>query len=273
MNELNTQPTSNFDKWWITIQINWVKLTAYRLNFFLQIIGPALVFFFVKYNLWSSIYADSPGLVIKGFNFEQMITYHIWAFIVSLVAQGHGSWNLAEDIRLGRISSYLIYPFNFWEFHTASWLSFQMLQMLIATITLTIIYFSGLLVLPSLSYLLIGIAYTLFISLFWFILQYLTGILAFWLEETWILRVMLSTIAIFLSGAIIPLDLYPEWLVEILNYTPFPYLTYYPIKIFMGEAEGLGRGLLIISFWSIVVAWLNHRIWQKGIRLYTAAGM
>ena len=98
----------NFEKWWVTIKVSWVKYTAYRVNFFLQIIGPSLVFFFIKYNLWSSIYSQKPGLVIKGLDFSQMINYHMWAFIVSLVAQGHGSWNLSDDIRLGRISSYLI---------------------------------------------------------------------------------------------------------------------------------------------------------------------
>jgi len=264
---------NNFSKWWITIQISWVKHTAYRLNFFLQIIGPALVFFFVKYNLWSAIYGADDSLVIKGFNFEGMINYHIWAFVVGLVAQGHGSWNLAEDIRLGRISSYLIYPFNFWEFHTASWLSFQTIQMFIAAITLGVIAFFDLLQFPGWNFFLIGVAYTLFISLFWFALQYLTGVMAFWLEETWILRVMLSVVSYFLSGAIIPLDLYPDWLVNILNYTPFPYLVYYPIKIFSGETSSLGLGLIIISIWTVVIALINHLVWKKGIKLYTAAGM
>ena len=81
---------TNISKWWITIKISWVKHTAYRLNFFLQIIGPSLVFFFVKYNLWSSIYAGEEDLIIKGFDFQAMIQYHLWAFVVSLVAQGHG---------------------------------------------------------------------------------------------------------------------------------------------------------------------------------------
>ncbi len=55
---------TNISKWWITIKISWVKHTAYRLNFFLQIIGPSLVFFFVKYNLWSSIYLVGQPFVM-----------------------------------------------------------------------------------------------------------------------------------------------------------------------------------------------------------------
>ena len=264
---------TNISKWWITIKISWVKHTAYRLNFFLQIIGPSLVFFFVKYNLWSSIYAGEEDLIIKGFDFQAMIQYHLWAFVGSLVAQGHGSWNLAEDIRLGRISSYLIYPFNFWEFHTASWLSFQVIQMGIAGLTLCILGFFGLVTLPSTHLFLFGIGYTLFISLFWFTMQYLTGVLAFWLEETWILRVMLSIVSYFLSGAIIPLDLYPKWMVTFLNYTPFPYLTYYPVKLFLGEAIDLTQGVSIILFWTLFFALINHLVWKRGIKLYTAAGM
>jgi ABC-2 type transport system permease protein len=266
----------HLSKWWITIKISWVKHTAYRLNFLLQILGPAIVFLFVKYNLWNAIYEGDPGLVIKGFPFNQMIQYHFWAFIVGLVAQGHGAWNLAEDIRMGRISSYLIYPFNFWEFHTASWLSFQAIQIFITSLTLILFSFAGVIQLPELTLFIFGIFYTLFISCFWFCIQYFTGLLAFWLEETWILRVSLSIISTFLSGAIIPLDLYPEAFTRLLDYTPFPYLSYYPIQIFMGKITDpmqLSMGITIIGIWTIGLSFLNHKVWSKGIKLYTAAGM
>ena len=264
---------NNLAKWWSTIKISWVKYTAYKINFFLTIIGPSLVFFLVKYNLWSSIYAGQENLVIKGFNFEQMIQYHLWAFIVSLVASGFASWNLSDDIRLGRISSYLIYPFNFWEFHTASWMGFQSLQIIISSITLSLAVLFNIVTLPSFDVLIIGFCFTTFISLFWFTLQYLTGIVAFWLEETWILRVILTIIATFLSGAIIPIDLFPAWFVDILDWTPFPYLSYYPIKIFLGQTVDLSRGIFMISGWTILMVLLNRFIWKKGMKLYTAAGM
>ena len=264
----------NLHKWWSTIKVSWVKYTTYKLNFFLTIIGPSLVFFFVKYNLWSSIYGPAENkLMIQGFNFDQMINYHLWAFIISLVASGFASWNLSDDIRLGRISSYLIYPFNFWEFHTASWMGFQVLQIIIAGVTLSSCIFFGVITLPALDLLITGVAFTTFISLFWFTLQYFTGILAFWLEETWILRVILSIIATFLSGAIIPLDLFPDYLVSFLSYTPFPYLSYYPIKIFQGEQVDLFRGIVMISSWTLIMATLNHYVWKRGMKLYTAAGM
>ncbi len=264
---------TNTSKWIQTMRISWSQLTAYRLNFFLQIIGPSLVFFFIKYNLWSSIYGDEANLVIQGYNFKQMITYHAWNLIVSLIAGGYASHNLAEDIRLGRISSYLIYPFNFWEFHTASFFSFQLLQTLISFITIFAISLLGVIQIPSITCLIQGYVFCFIVSLMWFSLQYLTGILSFWLEETWILRVILQITAAFLSGAILPLELYPKWFVSILNYTPFPYLSYYPIKVFTGEVSLFTPGPIIILSWMALFTIINKFIWNRGMKLYTAAGM
>lgn len=263
----------NFQKWLQTMIISFSKHTAYRLDFFLQIIAPALVFFFINYSLWSSIYAGDPTTIIKGYNFTQMINYHVWVLIVGLVAQGHTSFNLAQDIRLGRISSYLIYPFNLWEFHTASFLSFEILQLFIGSFTFAILYSFGFAKFATINSLILGLIVSIVVSIFWFIVQYLMGLLSFWLDETWILRVMFRLLASFLSGVIIPLDLYPPTMVKILSYTPFPYLTYYPIKIFMGETQHVYTALGILGFWSIVFSFLCLYVWKKGLRLYTAAGM
>jgi ABC-2 type transport system permease protein len=121
--------------------------------------------------------------------------------------------------------------------------------------------------------LLSGIAACMYVSLFWYALQYFTGMLAFWLEETWILRVILQIVTVFLSGAIIPLELFPDFFREVLIYTPFPYLTYYPIKIFMGAPVDMLNFYGVITIWIAVFGVINSILWKRGIRLYTAAGM
>lgn len=264
---------NNFLKWYETFLISIKKQTAYRLNFVLQIIGPAVVFFFIKYSLWNTIFSKNPGMEIGGYTFELMISYHLWSFIVSLIAQGHTALNLSLDIRYGRISTYLIYPFNFWEFHTASFLGFQFLQLIVALSSLIIFYATGILTHITPKFLILGFLCSFYVSLFWYVLQYLTGLIAFWLEETWILRVILQIITVFLSGAVIPLELFPKLAVKILEYTPFPYLTYYPVKIFQGAEVNYISFFSIISVWMLLFVALNALIWRKGLRLYTAAGM
>ena len=264
---------SNSSKWIQTIKISWAKQTAYKLNFFLQVLGPALIFFFVKYSLWKTIFVSSDESTIQGYTFSAMITYHIWSFVVSQIGQGHTAMNLAVDIRMGRISSYLIYPFNFWEFHTASFIGFQVIQLFISCVTLGIFLATGILETITFLHFFSGIAACLYVSIFWYTLQYLTGILGFWLEETWIIRVSLQVVTVFLSGAVFPLDFFPELWQQILNYTPFPYLTYYPIKIFMGHDVNMLSFFGTLGSWFAFILIVTMIVWKRGIRNYTAAGM
>lgn len=263
---------ANIKKWLETIRIGWSMVTAYRLNFFLLIIGPALVFYFIKVSLWKAVYQD-PQAIINGYDLQQMLQYHGWSLIIVLLAQSSNGVNLAEDIRFGKISKYLVYPFNFWEFHAASFISFQTIQIVITAITLTILNLLDVIPLPSLEHLVVGVLYSCVVGVFWFSIQYTTGLLAFWLEETWTMRVMFQILVNFLSGAIIPLDFFPGWAVNILKWTPFPAITYTPIRIFMGDLSGVSTGLGLIAISIGIMIVVNTLIWRRGLRLFTAAGM
>lgn len=261
-------------KWMGTIRISWSRQLAYKLNFLLLVIGPTLVFFFVKYSLWKSIYALDGVTTIQGYDLSAMLHYQIWGMIVGFLAQGFQNINLAEDIRLGRISSYLVYPFGFWQFHTAGFIAFQLLQTLVALVTLLILRLSGMLGPWDWLGFVQGVGFSLLMGFFWYQVSFLLGLAAFWLEETWVLRVMFVTIAQFMSGAILPLEIYPEWLLRILRFTPFPYLTYAPVKVFMGTyTENLGLAVVTVCAWLLLVGGVSYWVWRRGLRLYTAAGM
>jgi len=260
-------------KWAQTMSIAFSDRLAYKFDFVLYVLGPSIVFFFIKYNLWVSIYSYQTESVIKGYDLGMMLQYQAWILIVSFLAQGHTSLQLAEDIRLGRISSYLLYPFSFWQYHTAAFFSLQVIQIFVATVSLMVLVLAGLLPV-NLDLLIQGVFFSLLVGLLWFAFQFTIGLLAFWLEETWVLRVMLMLVAQFLSGAIIPLELYPDWLRSLLLYTPFPYLAYIPVKIFMGEYDASYlQTLLILIFWIGAVFMLARFVWRRGLRLYSAAGM
>lgn len=263
----------NILKWYQTIVVSFAKHTAYRLDFFLQIIAPVVVFFFINYSLWSSIYKNNFNIIIQGYNFNQMIQYHSWVMIVGLISQGHTSFNLAQDIRLGKISTYLIYPFNLWEFHTASFLSFQLIQLFISCISLLCLVQINLIQISSYTLLIKGFTVCLCVSLLWYTVQYFLGLLSFWLDETWILRVTFRLLASFLSGIILPLSFFPEKVLELIKLTPFPYMTYYPIKILMGQDNLFWDCITVLSIWTVIFYFLSVLVWKKGLKLYTAAGM
>lgn len=261
------------NKWIQTIKISWSNLLAYRLNFFLLIIGPAFVFFFIKYNLWYSIFQGNTNTTIGGYTLDQMIHYQFFTLITALIAQSSNGMKLSTDIRLGRISVFLIYPFNFWQYHCAHFLAFQSIQIIVGALTVLIFYYLKLILNISLMTCIYGFSFCILVGILWFSIQYLIGLMAFWLDETWILRVSFLTISNFLSGAIIPLELYPSWLVDILWYTPFPYLTFVPVKVFQGQFDMLNTAYLTIIVWTLVFSFISFSIWKRGLRLYTGAGM
>jgi ABC-2 type transport system permease protein len=202
-----------------------------------------------------------------------MLHYQSWAFVVSLLIYGFNSQNLAEDIRHGRISSYLVYPFGFWQHHAAKFFAFLALQAVVVSVVLAFCY--GYSWVPPLtwSFFLSGLLLSGLMSFVWYNLQFIFGISGFWLDETWVLRVMFMVLTSFFSGAIIPLDLFPESLRQVLNYTIFPLLTFVPVRLFMGESVGsLWHWAAVLGLWSIGVFLLAAYLWRKGVRLYTGAG-
>ncbi len=260
-------------KWGATIKIAWSKYLAYKLNFLLQVLGPVLVFFFIRYNLWSAIYGLEGVKTLQGYNFSEMISYQVWVMIVGFIGLGFNGMNLAEDIRLGRISAYLIYPFGFWQFHASSFLAFQLIQLGVAGITLIAVSLAGWVEFTALN-LLLGVLYCCCVALFWFQVNFLIGILAFWLEETWVMRVMMVTVSQFFSGALIPLEIFPAWLRQVLDYLPFPYLTWVPVKIFSGTYnQPLLPAFGLILLWSLIAWGCAQYVWQRGIKAYTGAGI
>jgi ABC-2 type transport system permease protein len=253
--------------------IAWQKQAAYRFDFLLLVLGPSLVFFFVKLSLWTSIYFMAKGAPVGGLSREAMISYQCYVLMIDLLAHGYNSVNLSLDIRLGRITSHLLHPFSFLEFHAAHWLAFQILQLGVVMILLGLTVASGMLPLPTPRNLLLGLGFTFLVSALWFVLSLGIGLMAFWLEETWVLRVILRDMAVFFSGAFMPLELYPTWLREALFWTPFPYLTWIPARIFSGQYHHVGKACLVTLGWILAVSLGVRWIWRRGLRLYAAAGM
>ena len=263
-----------YRKWKETASISINNTLVYKTNFLLQTFGPVLIFFLIQYNLWSSLYELQGIEEIRGYSKDSMLAYQGWVLVVTLLTQTYNSRNLAEDIRLGRISSYLIYPFEFWQYHLAAFLGQQSIQILIASLSFFFLISVGVLSLPDVHGLMLGVSTALLAGVLWYYLQYAIGLLAFWLEETWTLRVILSITASFLSGSVIPLELFPAWAQKITLFTPFPYLTFIPVKSFVGTAPQLPIPAPCILLIWIFLIWLFGRIlWKKGIHLYSAAGM
>lgn len=46
--------------------------------------------------------------------------------------------------------------------------------------------------------------------------------------------ILYSALVTLMSGSVIPLNLFPDFLVKIISWSPFPYLYYYPTTVLIG---------------------------------------
>ena len=261
-------------KWMQSLKICLSRNLQYRINFLLMMVLPGLVFFTIKYNLWSSIYEGRPETNIQGYSLSEMIEYQFWILIFELFVRSHFfSQNISGDIRMGKISVFLLYPFGFLNYQLSLFLSDKVIQLFIGIFSASLVFLLGWVNIPAIENLLKACVFIIMINAFWFLTQLLIGFIAFWLEETWSINVSVRFISAFFSGSIIPLDLYPELMAKILLWTPFPYLNYIPVRILMGESIDSRLALLTLLMWSLLLFIVIKKVWKKGIKLYTGAGI
>lgn len=104
--------------------------------------------------------------------------------------------------------------------------------------------------------------------LIYFLISTIIDLVSFWRQETYYFHYVKEGIFILLSGSTIPMWFYPEWLMNIASYTPFKWIIYGPISIFMNEENQLSIfTMLILSLsWLTVLIMVCSITWKKGIK-------
>jgi ABC-2 type transport system permease protein len=76
------------------------------------------------------------------------------------------------------------------------------------------------------------------------------------------------------SGYLLPLELFPSWLLRFVRFSPFPYVLSFPVETMLGlqtrvhSLEALGMQWLYVAFFFASAIML----WRRGVRRYAAYG-
>jgi len=257
-----------------------IKLTledyfVYRLNFLLWRFR-SFVFFLTLFFFWLAVYGGKNQFL--GYQKSQMLAYVVGiAFLKSMVL-GSRSIDLAGQIRSGGLTKLLLRPINVFSFWFYRDVADKVLNLFftVLEITLVLLIFKFPFYLPRhLSSFFYFSSFVLLSILLYFFLSLCISSVAFWTEEIWATRWLFGIIFLeFLSGAFFPIDVLPLPLQKTIYLTPFPYLVFFPLKIWL---EQMPLFLIIKSFslcllWLLFFCFLSRFIWQKGIRNYGAYG-
>lgn len=105
-----------------------------------------------------------------------------------------------------------------------------------------------------------------------FLIQYTFALLSFWTERAGALEELWFLLYLFLSGLIAPLQVFPPAVRAVVEWTPFPYLIYFPASLLIGLPVDIGRGFAVIAIWSVSFFVLNRYLWRRGLKQYSGMG-
>lgn len=254
------------------------RLISYRVQFWCELVLSTVVELLVTVAVWQAVFAERDAEQIGGYTLEEMLVYMMLAVFLNQATRGSGTGTFARDIYDGSLTKYLVYPLSLYSYKLGTYLPRSLFALIGLALALAGIFFLGYwpdTLILTITSVLFGLVAVFLATILFFLLLFCVEAVAFWVEHVWALSVILTFTTMLLSGKWIPLDLFPEWLQNLLAYSPFPYLVYFPLTVFLGKTEGseLVHGIVLLVCWILVVFGLSRYMYSRGLRSYTGVGI
>lgn len=255
-------------------KITWDEYMAYRLNFVMWRVRVVLRLLII-YFLWQAVFWQRQELF--GYTKEQMLTYVLLTPLITSLITGSRSVDIGGEINQGDLTNHLLRPLSYFRYWWTRDLADKLLNFLFSIGEIIILYIllkPPVFIQTNLSWWIL-FSFSIVLSTFlYFFLNLILGFMAFWTPDFWGPRFLVTMIQEFLAGGIFPLDILPKFLFGLARLTPFPYLSFFPLSLYLGRPNPLDIviGFVISLFWVLTLYYLMNTIWQKGLRVYSAEG-
>ena len=245
----------------------------YRGGFFLLMVrvllGPI-----ISLAVWLTV--SEQGVALP-YSREQFVSYYL---LLGLATMLTGTWlgeYLAQEIRLGELSLNLLRPVPIIANYAANNLGEKVvkLPLMLPLLAVAALLFRSSLRLPAdpLAWLLFAVSLTLAAAVA-FLLDFVLGSLAFWLDDVQGLIRVKTLLGAFLSGQLVPLALFPPAALPLLEAQPFRYTLSFPLEVLAGALDGpaLARGFAWQCGYLALLYVAYRLLWHFGLRAYGASG-
>lgn len=222
---------------------------AYKLEYYIGL-ANAFLYIFIFTSVWQTVANESPS-ALGTWTGSGLISYAILSTLIK-VSFGRNEALLANKIKTGDIAYDILKPYNLVFMYVADSIGVSLFQLFARAIPLLIFSFIFFGMLPPVDFISFIKFIPLYISSFFIFLLFgfMISSLAFFFTETFSFLILYNALVSLMSGAVIPLNLFPEYLITFISWTPFPYLYYYPTAVLIGNpiqfsyGEVLCRSLL-----------------------------
>jgi ABC-2 type transport system permease protein len=247
--------------------------SVYRVQVFTRI-GSILLRVFLMATLWTALYrtnGQQAGITLPG-----MITYVTLALVIGLIYNVDGAYVIREKIREGSIAIDLMRPISVPLYVFADTIGqtlFSVVQIVPALLlSLLIVRIQPPVNLVAAGAFLVSICLGFLLNYF---IDLIMATITFWTMEIFGVQIMVQFIVSLLSGALVPLTLFPPGpLQRIVLALPFAGLYNDPISMYIGLISGpaimMHLGVQVV--WVAVFGAFATLLWRIGERRVVVQG-
>lgn len=246
---------------------------VYRFGFLFTIVGN-IVYLGVAYYLWKSIYQNSD--VIRGLTFNEAFLYVALGSAVFVLLKTYADWYIHYEIREGFIANYLTKPVDYQLYTLFANLGSLLINLLAISIPtalmLGLVFRVTIPAGPGLFLFPISLLLAFLISLW---IDYFIGLMGFYSESVWGLSITKEIIVTVFSGALIPLQFFPDAMQEVLFWLPFQAIYHTPLMMLTRPNQGLDVLLTMLGvqlIWAIVLFVGARLFYHQAIKVLRIAG-
>ncbi len=245
--------------------------TAYRIEFLFEVLGGAAVPAAIQWVIWYAMFKIGGQSQVGGMSYPEMVHYTLVSILFTQVRGGDHDFELVEMIRSGQLSNYLLRPVGVVEF---VWIRGVAPKLFLAGLCLAVGIVAGLMIDMSPGRMVLSMGLALMGNVIHYQIGAALGTMAFYWEEAYSILMVKNMLVSFLSGELLPLNLFPQSMQWMWKATPFYLYVYAPTQFALGNETPLqfGQQCLIGLAW-IAFGWIAIRVsWGIGIRRYLSLG-
>ncbi|MGP1612245.1 MAG: ABC transporter permease [Catonella sp.] len=253
-------PLIKLEKYLSIIVISIKASSAYKIKLFFYALTGITQFISYHY-LWSSLYND--GREYNGFTGGTILTYFVVSFLIQSIIPRWIAMEIGWGVKRGEIINVFLKPIGFRKYYLLYAFGDVIFTLIFMGLPIMLIaFFSDSLVLCGnillfmfsliISY---GIAFNLF---------YLVGLISFVTTNIWGIFLTFDLVNLFLSGALLPLQFMPRWLVMVIKILPFRYIVDFPISVWLTGKADIYE-LLVQILWFILLCIVTKIVYRRAI--------
>jgi len=247
---------------------------AYRTNFILSFL---VILIPLAGELLLAKFVYAKGYQIGTWQLNHLLLYYISATVASEFFAIGTWWDIGNDIKYGGLNYHLIRPYSYFWHNFVVYYSLKLVFIVFALIIayFAMVIFSGNFIpdIQALSLLQFFIL-ALIVAPLAFLITFCLSILTFFFMDIDFISKILGVLLPFISGNILPLDIFPATIREILIKLPSAYLVYYPSCILSGNYSWKEFSWVLIEalIWLLIFWIFTSILWFRGRKIYEATG-